>query len=286
MKFSHLILLVLFTFCKLIVPAQTNLKLMTFNVRYDESIFNKGKPKQNDWANRKDFQIGLIDFHSPDVVGMQEPHRHQIDYFDEQLPTYKWIGVAREDGKNEGEFNPIFYRADKFRVLSSGTFWLSKTPEKVSRSWDAGYTRICSWALFEKLNSTSQFYVFNTHFDSVGKEARLQSARLLNDTIKSMVENKPVFVMGDFNFTPDSPAYKELTSNGLYDSKMESASEPYGPEGTFNGFRFGKAQQARIDYIFVNKQVEVSHYGVLTDFRSKQFPSDHHPVVILTNSIQ
>ncbi|MGQ7870740.1 endonuclease/exonuclease/phosphatase family protein [Sunxiuqinia sp. sy24] len=285
MKLSYLILLVLFTFCKFIAPAQTNLKLMTFNVRYDESIFNKGTPKKNDWANRKDFQVGLINFHLPDVVGMQEPHRHQIDYFDQQLPTYKWIGVAREDGKDEGEFNPIFYRADKFRVLSSGTLWLSKTPEKVSLSWDAGYTRICTWALFENVNSTGQFYVFNTHFDSVGKEARFKSARLLNDTLKIMTANKPVFVMGDFNLAPDSPAYDELTSNGLFDSKMVSEKEPYGPEGTFNGFRFGTIPQHRIDYIFVNKQVNVKHYGVLTDSKEKIYASDHFPVVIHANII-
>ena len=89
---------------------------MTFNIRYDEALFNKGEPRPTDWANRKILQVKLINKHQPDVIGMQEPHLHQVKYLEEQLPAYSWFGVGRADGK------------DKLTLVESGIFGLSETP--------------------------------------------------------------------------------------------------------------------------------------------------------------
>jgi endonuclease/exonuclease/phosphatase family metal-dependent hydrolase len=257
---------------------QENLNIMTFNVRYDELFYEPGNTSSNNCANRKDFQASLLNFHQPDVIGMQEPLGHQVHFFDKALPGYKWVGVAREDGKNEGEYNPIFYKRHKMEVLSSGTFWLSKTSEIASKSWDSGYKRICTWALFRGKGSGAKFYVFNTHFDSKGKKARLESAKLISKKISALDKNIPVFVTGDFNFLPDSSAYYEITANGLFDGKKVSEKEPYGPKGTFNGFKFDRTPEYRIDFIFVNKRIKVLRYGVLTDSHNQKYPSDHFPV--------
>ena len=256
---------------------------MTFNVRYDEALYNEGKSKKTDWAYRKELQVELIEAHHPDVVGMQEPHLHQIQYFDKQLPSYSWVGVAREDGHEEVEFNPVFYLKERLSLISSGTFWLSETPDKVSRSWDAGYTRICTWAMFEVLNTKQRFYVFNTHFDSRGKKARLHSARLLRDVVSKMPSDDAVFVIGDFNFIPESAPYIELTDSWLADSRIISGKAPGGPEGTMNRFRFGVPPKYRIDFIFVNGKATVVQYDVIDYAKDGLYASDHFPVLVLAN---
>ena len=259
---------------------QTIFEVMTFNVRYDEALFYKGRSRPTDWAKRKVIQVELIKKYNPDVIGMQEPHLHQVKYLAENLESYSWLGAGREDGKEKDEFNPIFYRKDKLSVLNSGTFWLSETPDIASRSWDAGYNRICTWALFECKISKEQFYVFNTHFDSKGKDARLQSASLINERIQTLTGNKPVAVTGDFNFQPDSVPYSEMISKGLSDSKKISEYDPRGSEGTFNGFRFGATQKRRIDFIFVNDKVKVKKYEVINNSKDRIYPSDHFPVAV------
>lgn len=211
---------------------------------------------------------------------MQEPHLHQIKYLAKQLPAYTWVGVGRADGKQKDEFNPIFYKKEKLNLLESGTFWLSETPQKPSRSWDAGYDRICTWALFQNKKSGNQFYVFNTHFDSKGKEARVKSAKLINEKIKAMTGEKPVFVTGDFNFQPDSEPYKEITSKILSDSRTISESEPVGSIGTINGFRYGATHKRRIDFVFVNENVSVKKYEHINYSKDGIYPSDHFPVMI------
>ena len=263
--------------------AQTELKVMTFNLRYDEALFNEGKPKPTDWVNRKHLQVELIQKHQPDVIGMQEPHLHQIKYLEEELPEYGWFGVGRADGKEKGEFNPVFYKNEKLTVLKSGTFWLSEMPHKPSKSWDAGYLRICTWVLFQDKKSGNKFYVFNTHFDSKGKMARLKSAELINNKIGEMAGEKPVFVLGDFNFKPNSNPYIELTGRHLSDSHTQIENIAPGPEGTFNGFRYGANFRNRIDFIFVNKNVAVKEYGVIDFSKEGIYPSDHFPVLIKTH---
>lgn len=259
---------------------QDRVAVMSYNVRYDEALFRSEEPKENDWINRKATQAALMTFHAPDVIGMQEPHIHQVHYFEQNLPGYAWIGVGREDGAKGDEYNPIFYNKKKLELIDWGTFWLSSTPEKPSKSWDAGYTRICTWAEFRLKGKKTAFYVFNTHFDSKGELARRKSAQLVNKMIKEMVGSGQVFLLGDFNFNPDSKAYSVITAEGLKDSRLISQNAAYGPEGTFNGFNFGKTPRHRIDFVFVSDNTRVIRYGVLNDSYDQKFPSDHLPVVV------
>ena len=66
----------------------------------------------------------------------------------------------------------------------------------------------------------------------------------------------------------------------LRDAYEASATPPYGPVGTFNGFRIDAPIERRIDYLFVSPHVSVLSYAALTDSRNGRFPSDHLPVVI------
>lgn len=267
-------------FSVLNVFGQDQVNIMSYNVGYDEALYKDGEPKENYWVNRRSLQVGLISFYKPDIIGMQEPHLHQVKYIEDNLEGYDWVGYGREDGIEEGEFNPIFFNNEKVRLLKSNVFWLSESPNKTSTSWDAGYTRICTWALFEVKETKNKFYVFNTHFDSKGEKARFYSSKLVNERISEISQGNPVFLLGDFNFIPDSKPYKEMLSFGLKDSRSIVDSKPYGPQATFNGFRFNSLPKHRIDYIFVNDSIEVLKYGTLTDSYEMKYPSDHFPVYV------
>ena len=251
-------------------------KIMTYNIRYDNT--NDG---ENQWSKRKEFLSNQIAFYSPNIFGIQEGLNHQVQYLDSVFNNYNYIGVGRDDGKTKGEYSAIFYNNEKFEVLNEGTFWLSDTPDEISVGWDASMERICTYGLFKNNVTNEQFFVFNTHFDHIGNMARVNSAALiLKKTVEFNPKNLPVIVMGDFNLTPDTEPI-QLLSKELNDTKRVSVSKPFGPIGTFNGFKFDKPISNRIDYIFTSKQgVEVLKYAVLSDSKDCKYPSDHLPVFI------
>jgi len=151
-----------------------DLKLMTYNIKYD----NK-KDTVNNWNDRKESLVRLIRHYQPSFIGTQEALHHQVTFIDSNLTNFSFIGVGRDDGKQKGEYTSIHYDNTLYIVLDSNTFWLSKTPEKVSVGWDAAMERICTYGLFENLKTKIKFYVFNTHFDHMGVKAREKSANLI-----------------------------------------------------------------------------------------------------------
>lgn len=252
-----------------------DLKIMSYNIKLDYP-----KEGKNSWQNRKSFMVNQIKFYEPDVLGVQEAMPNQMKDMDSLLTDYSFVGVGRDDGKNEGEFSAIFYKNKELKVLQSSTFWLSQTPDKVSMGWDAVCNRICTYALFQHKKTKETFWVFNTHFDHVGEVARQKSAALILKKINTLnTKNYPVLLMGDFNLEPDSKPIQTITSI-LDDSKI-IAKLAFGPEGTFNGFNFDKTVKRRIDYIFVSKSsILVKKYAVLSDNWDLKYPSDHLPVFI------
>jgi len=255
-----------------------HINLMTYNIRYDNP-----KDGENAWPNRKETLLNQILFYQPDVMGTQEGLEHQINYLDNNLKSYKYVGVARADvkEKGKGEYSAVFYNVNKFKDLKSGTFWLSDTPDQPSRGWDASLNRICTYILLQDKNSDKKFWVFNTHFDHKGVEARQKSAELIIAKIDEInKDNLPVFLMGDFNLTPDQSPIKYIVKN-LNDSKTVSQQLPFGPDETFNGFKVCDDRNRRIDYIFVSpKNITVKKYGVLANVKKLKYPSDHFPVFI------
>ncbi len=257
------------------VIAQSH-KVMTYNIRYDNP--NDG---ENQWSKRKGFLSNQITYNDPDVFGIQEGLQHQVQYLDSIFIEYDYIGVGRDDGKTKGEYSAIFYNKEKLNILNEGTFWLSETPNEISVGWDASMERICTYGLFKNKKSSEQFWVFNAHFDHIGKKAREKSAALILQKITELnTNNLPVIVMGDFNLKPDTKPI-QLFSKALNDTKQVSVSKPFGPTGTYNGFNFNKPVSDRIDYIFTSKEnIKVLKYTVLSDNVDCKYPSDHLPVII------
>src|SRR3546814_10616074 len=109
---------------------------MTYNIRLDCA-----SDGDNAWPHRRSALIALVAYQAPDLVGMQEVLQHQKQAVEADLPAYQFVGVARDDGKDKGEFSPLGFRRDRFALVGSGTFWLSPTPDVPSKGWDAALPR-------------------------------------------------------------------------------------------------------------------------------------------------
>ncbi len=249
-------------------------KVATYNIRYDAV-----QDTANAWKNRAPVIQRLILFNEIDIFGIQEGLHHQVEDLDSLLPDHTYIGAGRDDGAQKGEYSAIFYNQLKFEVLESATFWLSETPERPSKSWDASLPRICTWAVIKHRESNTMMFVFNTHFDHIGKIARVNSATLLHKKIQEIAKNAPVILMGDFNAEPGSEVYATLMSNNFNDAFNISETPHFGPEASFNGFNFSEIPTRRIDFIFVNNYFTVLRHAILNNHYSLKYPSDHFPVL-------
>ncbi|MFZ4413789.1 MAG: endonuclease/exonuclease/phosphatase family protein [Bacteroidales bacterium] len=273
MKKTVLSFLLVFSISILAVHCQ-NIQLITYNLRYENNYDG-----DNAWRLRKDKIVEMLRFYDVDIIGIQEGLTTQVAYLDSCLPQYHHLGIGRDDGKTQGEYSAIFYKKDKYEVIQSASFWLSETPNAVSKGWDAACIRICTYALFKNKKTHEKFWIFNTHFDHIGEIAQKNSSRLIIEKIKSLnKENLPLVLMGDFNMSPEKEPIQFISSK-LKDAKYLYQKEVDKYEGTFNAFEFCKPLILRIDYFFLNKY-NVIKYRVLTDSYQCKYLSDHLPVFV------
>ncbi|MHA6281261.1 endonuclease/exonuclease/phosphatase family protein [Salinimicrobium sp. CAU 1759] len=254
--------------------AQAQLEVMTYNIKYANETDGG-----NSWSQRKDDLAAQLQFYEPDIFGVQEALLSQLDFLKDELESYSYFGKGRDDGAQKGEFSAIFFKPEKFNLLKQGTFWLSSTPEVPGKGWDASYPRVCTYGKFEVKASGKEFWVFNTHFDHRGEEARRQSVHLIHKKIEELnKEDLPVLLMGDLNLEPETKEIKFLKS--YYKDTKETAKYVFGPSGTFNAYEFHEPVTSRIDYIFTKGNIKVNKYAVLSDSRNLRYPSDHLPVLV------
>ena len=258
-------------------PDAEPLRVMSFNLR-----LHTGSDGLDAWPHRVDAVEALL--RDADVVGVQEALPAMLDTLDARLGGWARIGVGRQaDGG--GEYSAVLYRRARLTPLEDGTFWLSDTPDVPgSQGWDAALPRVATWGRFLDRASGDTITVVNTHFDHVGQTAREHSARLIADRLDAISRGGPVVVTGDFNVTPDNPAYAALTDGtGLLDARLASASPPRGAEATWNGFGRDPLER-RIDFVFV-RGLEVTQFatrdetiGAVLGTDNPRYPSDHFPV--------
>lgn len=296
-----MVLSLMFALSASISQAQNHqLRVASFNIRYD----NPGD-SLDAWKYRRETVAELIQFHDFDIFGAQEVLHHQLEELGESLEGYAYFGVGRDDGKSAGEYSPIFYKEEKIKLLGGGTFWLSENPEAPGRGWDAALPRICSWGKFEERKSGFTFFLFNTHFDHRGVEARKESARLILKKIAEIAGRTPVILTGDFNVDQTSESYQLIHNSGRLADSYEKASLQYGASGTFNGFNIHTSSESRIDHIFLSGDFKVLRHGILPDSyqigdaassktdsgnfpeevslykHQRRLPSDHYPVMVV-----
>lgn len=251
---------------------------MTYNIRLD--LASDG---DNAWPHRRAALTALVAYQAPDFVGMQEVLQQQKQAVEADLPAYQFVGVARDDGKEKGEYSPLGFRRDRFTLVGSGTFWLSPTPDTPSKGWDAALPRIATWARLHDRTAKRNLLVVNTHFDHIGEVARQESARQIRRWIDGQRKTgETAVLMGDFNSPATSNPYAAIVEPGkgaLRDSRIISRTPHYGPLGTFTGFKIAQMDPSPIDHIFVSDDVTVLRHATLTDQNGGKLPSDHYPVV-------
>ena len=264
------------------------LKVMTFNIRYGTA--NDG---DNSWPNRSHVVIDVIREFSPDVLGLQEALRFQLDELLVGLGDYSEIGVGRDDGMEAGEYAAILYRSERFDVHESGTFWFSDTPDVPgSSSWGNNITRVCTWAHFIDRTTSRGLYVYNVHLDHESQPSREHSAELLVSRIQSRDQSDPVIVTGDFNAGENNSVQLYLTGelerastgpgtapppSGLQDTYRVLHPDD-SAVGTFNSFQ-GSTTGDKIDAVLVSSEWRVSEAQIIHTAVNGRYPSDHFPVV-------
>jgi endonuclease/exonuclease/phosphatase family metal-dependent hydrolase len=265
-------------------PEGQPLAVMSFNIRYGTA--NDG---ENSWPVRRELVFDVIREHDPDVLGVQEALRFQLDEIGEALAGYGELGVGRDDGREAGEYAAILYKADRFEVSESGTFWFSDDPEAVgSIAWGANLPRICTWARLVEKSSGHAFYVFNVHLDHESQESRERSAELLLERIDARAHADPVIVTGDFNAGEDNPAVRYVLGAAESHRTVELRDSfrtlhPYDADvGTFNGFE-GRTEGPKIDAVLVSGGWNVESAAIVRISRDGRYPSDHYPVVAVVS---
>ncbi|PBP27389.1 endonuclease/exonuclease/phosphatase family protein [Diplocarpon rosae] len=201
---------------------------------------------------------------------------------------WAYIDVGRDDGKEAGEYSPIFYRPSVWKLQNWKTQWLSPTPEVPSRGWDAGNPRVVTIGTFIHVSSGQEVAILCTHFDNAGSQSRRESAKLILaaiDTLTAVQDLSAVLLAGDFNSPPTDESYQIMTSQ---DSAMEDVclqvpkEKRYGDELTYTSFGYVDNDPVRIDFIFSRKGDKITYrtYGVLTNrFDDGVYLSDHRACV-------
>ena len=254
-------------------PAE--IKVISYNIR-----LNTKSDGDNCWDNRKHASINMINEEKPTIFGVQEALPEQVQYLVENLPEYGYIGVGRDDGKKKGEHMAIFYLKEEVELLDGGTFWLSETPDKPSKGWDAACFRSCTWTKLKMKTNGQIFAYLNTHLDHVGNVARKEGLALIMKRAQEIVEDDmPVILTADFNAVTSSPIFEPL--NGVMKDAREVAPET-DRRATLNCYQPENEDKAEwiIDHIFF-RGAEAKSFKVL---RNKDYGapyiSDHYPVVM------
>ena len=282
LKIGLLLLFLSFMTC----GAQT-LTVASYNLR---NANPKDEAQGDGWKQRYPVIADLIHFHDFDIFGAQEVRHNQLTDMLEALPDYDYIGVGRDDGKEKGEYSPIFYKRERFKLLDSGHFWLAEDYTKPVKGWDAAYVRICTWGRFLDRESHKRFWLFTLHTDHKGEQSQIESCRLVLDRIKKMCHGERVVLTGDFNVRETSTCHSIICESGILSDAYDRSPIRLTTTGTENWFNPDIKTFRRIDHIFITPRFTPLRYGILTDtyrvptdvpgkYRAHT-PSDHFPVVV------
>ena len=210
-----------------------------------------------------------------DSMGFQEANQRWMGYLESQLTDYAYVGVGRSSGSVTGEYSPVFYLKDKYDAVDSGTFWLSKTPDKAgSKDWGSACKRICTWVILKNKETGLTYAHFNTHLDHISSLARENQMKVILEKIEEYAPDMPVVLTGDFNDYNDSEMYSIATSS-LRDSRLIAPVT----EDKITYHNYGSANSL-IDYVFVNDKVTPLVYHVIDDKIDDTYLSDHYGIYV------
>lgn len=255
---------------------RTQLNVITFNIRYEN-----GGDGINSWTNRNGRLCKYLKDQDADIICLQEVLDHQLHDISASLSNYSCYGVGRNDGNSHGEYAPIFYKKGKFEEIGHGTFWLSELPNVIgSIGWDAKQPRIVTWVIFKIEKTGDSIVVLNTHFDDIGRKARVESAKLILDRISNY--SAPVILTGDFNESTQSKLYQIITRSqtGMVDTYVNT-NKRRGVYYTFHNFgKIPLERRNKIDYVFVKGIKKIKKVLIPAEDPVRNvYLSDHNPII-------
>lgn len=248
--------------------AENAVRVMSFN------ILCTGKGEHS-MPNRLGIVTRTITEYYPDSIGLQEATPAWMLWLNIMLPEYDYVGVGRFDGHILGEFSAIFYLKDKYKVVDSGTFWISETPKIPSRGWDASINRVCTWAVLENKVTGERYAHINTHLDYKGILPRQKGIEMILEKAAEL-NNIPVVATGDFNLDEGSDYYKQLTAGVLHDTKFLAPDTMQ--NATYHHYTLPTDPKNVLDYVLGNDKVTPLVYRVVTEGIDGKFVSDHYPI--------
>lgn len=293
-----------------------SLRVITHNIRYATS-----SPFKNErlWSERKQSILNELHYHTRhcpnSFICLQEVlHVQLVDLSSglngrkngtspSERTQWAYIGVGRDDGREAGEYSPIFYQPTVWQLRHWETVWLSETPSVPSKSWDSASIRILTIGVFSHLVSNKTILAMNTHLDNQGSHSRFKAAHIILGKIQEYLAGSygsiisGFFLAGDLNSEETQEAYIELTApnSPLIDTlKTVDPQERYGSFNTFTGFGCEEERPMRLDYILFGPKEKqcgredepgkpswaVEGHAVLPNrFDDGIFNSDHRAVV-------
>ena len=270
-----------------------NLSIMSFNIRYGDA-----PDGDNAWENRQDILIDCLKKYNPDILAVQEAFDFQIEKIQSAFPDWDNFGLPRFHKKEMtdpvyahesmgGESVNIFYNKNKFKLLDSGTFWHSDTPDiPASITWGNSLPRIHTWGLFQAKDSGQKFVVLNTHFHTNAREPYTsKTTNLVMRKWREIAGDLPTIMTGDFNLSPDSDTHEIFCGRqgseeirGNFVDCWQVLNNPEVNAGTSHNFK-GVRNKVRIDWILATPSIKPQSIEIIYDNVDGRYPSDHYPVL-------
>lgn len=253
------------------------IRLITYNMLVN--VYDYNVEEENRWPNRLPRIIELIHEARPDIISTQELYPIQVE---EIVPLLQnqfsfFAGWKNENGESYG----IFYRTDRFELLSSQMEYP------------------LSMVKLKDLKTDKTVHVFNTHMPMSDIEKREANAHKIAEMIKPFAQQGAVVFTGDLNTFPgrldlttlpfyDGDYIHRILSKGLLkNSHHESLLGHFGPISTFTNqntdskpFRGTGMPGIILDHIYISDNITVLTHAVEQATVDGHFPSDHMPVLI------
>ena len=86
---------------------------MSFNIRNSHAR----DKDQNKWPKRKELVYEVIRNYAPDILGLQEVNRFQLNDIKKVFPEYETVGMGSK-GDSNGQFSSIHYSKKRFTLFT------------------------------------------------------------------------------------------------------------------------------------------------------------------------
>jgi endonuclease/exonuclease/phosphatase family metal-dependent hydrolase len=248
--------------------------LVSCNIRFDNP-----SDGENTWARRRALLAQTLLNHSPDIIATQEGRYPQLMNLAELLPEFELVDNHRSWIK-ERMYPSFFIRKSKFEIFKSEDVWLSETPEIAgSSSFDSKFPRLFTWIQIQPVDRQDKILIVNTHLDHILPHTRLGQVSVLTRELKRFWNNdSSLIIMGDFNDSPESHVRMAIEQDfdGIQDAwKLFNSLE----ESSHHAFTGEMENGSRIDWILVDKRLQIESCLMDKSHDNGKYPTDHFPIV-------